>query len=122
MTIDSKTTGLTVSIYKTDRDCTNGGASSRATQALLIGRGVAGSFTVGDADRRGEPVFRLVCRDFRGASYLSAVPADAEGDGVGRYMFGGNFLYTSDSRFADVFRTFGVASSGYPIPIHDRKE
>ena len=38
--------GLIVSIYKAERtgDCTNGGVSSKATEALLIGDGVSGPF------------------------------------------------------------------------------
>lgn len=43
--------------------------------------------------------------------YLVAEPIGA--DWVGRrLMFGGNFIYSSDSRFR--------ALSSYPIPVHDR--
>jgi hypothetical protein len=48
--------------------------------------------------------------------YLSAVPADPETGQPkpGWWMNGGNFIYTSDSRF--------TAINPYPIPVHDRQE
>jgi hypothetical protein len=59
------------------------------------------------------PAVRLIRRKFRFGSdeyeYIHAVPynqSDSEG------MFGGTFIYSSDSRFP----------SKYPIPLHDRVE
>jgi hypothetical protein len=59
-----------------------------------------------------------VTRDLAGiGEYLHAEPVDGERDArregktVGP-MFGGNFVYTSDSRFPNK----------YPIPVHDRWE
>lgn len=100
--------GLSVDILRPadGSDCTNGGVSSRATSAILVGEGVPEIFS----PRPGVPVLRLVIR-WRGTpnEYMHAEPVEAPAGKVGP-MFGGNFIKTSDSRFP----------SRYPIPIHDR--
>jgi hypothetical protein len=100
--------GLIVSIYKAERtgDCTNGGVSSKATEALLIGDGVSGPFE--ESSER--PTLKLVRRNLFGREYLHAEPIDPP-TGVG-WMAGGNFIWTSDSRFPN----------DYPIAVHDRQE
>ena len=87
-------------------DCTNGGVSSRFTRATLWrGRVPKGSTSDSIA------IFELVETNARGEPYLKAVPA-----GETRWtMFGGNFLWSSDSRFRNEV-------SERPIPIHDRVE
>ncbi len=132
--------GMHVSIYKPADmgDCTNGGVTSKATEALLVGPVIEichDPSTPGHAgcDRRKErpdlvipeifadrgqfaegaskyPVLRVELR--HGGTYVVAVPADIpEGTWT---MFGGNFIYTSDSRLR--------AICPYPIPVHDRIE
>jgi len=60
-----------------------------------------------------KPAVRLVRRKFnfgdKEYEYIHAVPYDQPD---GRAMFGGTFIFTSDSRFP----------SKYPIPLHDRFE
>ena len=102
--------GLIVSVYRAANfpDCSNRGLSSRHDElTLLLPQG--GPFE----PKPERPAVRLVRKEVMGNEYLSVIPADAEGDGIGQYMFGGNFIFTSDSRFPD---------KGYPIPIHDRTE
>jgi hypothetical protein len=62
---------------------------------------------------------RIVRRDIGGREYVHAEPFYCEEWPNERFrdrwtMMGGNFLYSSDSRFRDAF--------GGPIPIHDRVE
>lgn len=55
------------------------------------------------------PEVNLVRRVIGGQPYIHAVPKGATGT-----MFGGRFIYTTDSRLRAVCQ--------YPIPLHDRKE
>jgi len=59
------------------------------------------------------PALRLETRDVGFARFPVLVPVDCPKDGrQGPYMFGGNFVYTSDSRFP----------SDTPIKVFDRRE
>lgn len=99
--------GMHVSILKAAdmSDCTNHGITSKATSALLVGEGVPEIF---EADEN-QPVLVLDTKYFRDC--IRAVPAVQPTDKAGP-MFGGNFIFSSDSRFP----------SRYPIPVHDRFE
>lgn len=85
---------------------TNGGVSSTYDAFILVGPGVDGPFEPSDDC----PALVLVRRNISG-EYLHVEPPAAVGGMVGP-MFGGNFVYTSDSRFP----------GRYPIPVHDRYE
>ena len=111
--------GLLVSVYRNAGggmfggiDCTNGGISSHHSKFILVGDGVAEIFEPSDDT----PAIRLIKRKVMGREFWIAAPMDAEfenGRAAGSpYMFGGNFLYCSDSRFP----------SDAPIKIFDRKE
>lgn len=110
--------GLLVSVYRKasggmfDGDTTNGGISSKHSNLILVGDGVAEVFEATD----NTPAIRLIKRIVFGKEFWIAAPLDAEfrpGLSAGSpYMFGGNFLYRSDSRFP----------SDAPIKIFDRKE
>ena len=103
---------LPVQVYRCGfTDCTNGGISSRCHTLYLEHPG--GFHEVEDDDPR---LIRIVERTFgwRDTPYLhveQVSPSVTTLHKVGP-MFGGNFVYTSDSRFP----------SDYPIPIHDRFE
>lgn len=100
--------GLLVSVYRTPSlgDCTNGGVSGKHDEFLLVDEDIDGPIR---NDGR-YPVLRLRKREIAGRETLHVIP-----DGETRYvMFGGNFVYTSDSRFRQV--------CNYPLPIHDRVE
>jgi len=97
--------GMLASVYRNDAgwgDATNGGVTSKHKQVVLIGEGVAEVFAPSET----APALRLV----RKTGYLYAEPVH-QPNGVG-WMFGGNFIYSSDSRFPLRF----------PIPVHDRQE
>jgi hypothetical protein len=100
--------GLLVTIYKSEYDCTNGGLSSKATKAIAVHDLLPEIFESDDII----PAFQLVKRELSHCDYWTAYPII---DGVMKQgMFGGNFLYCSDSRFNSLNR--------YPIAIHDRFE
>lgn len=111
-----QTLGLPVYVYRDGRgcDCTNNGISSRFKDLILIGEGVEGFIKV-DLDNPPENVVHLVKRNIFDGEYLHVEPLDGQySDAENRkwYMAGGNFCYTSDSRFP----------SDYPLAIHDRYE
>ena len=109
--------GLYVSVYRNagnsmfDGDCTNGGISSKPNGLILVGDGVPEITEPNDL----VPAIRLIKRIVFGKEFWIAAPLDAKfiGESGGYpYSFGGNFLYSSDSRFP----------SDAPIKIFDRKE
>lgn len=110
----NKVKGLLVFVYRDNLgDCTNGGISSRYDRLILIGDGVDGPMTV-DLDDPAENVVKLVKRRiFNGEEYFHVEPLDGCFAGGGKwYSAGGNFAYTSDSRFP----------SRQPLSVHDRHE
>jgi hypothetical protein len=97
--------GMIVNIYKHNKhDTTNSGVTSQAYDALLVGEGIPEIF-----EASGRPILKLVKRHLFGnpVPYLHVQPVEGTG-----YMFGGNFVYSSDSRFPN----------DYPLPVHDRQE
>jgi hypothetical protein len=102
--------GLIVEIYRNSfGDCSNKGLSSKVTKCLLVGAGVPEIFN-SSADC---PPVQIVERNIRGEIYLTAYPVKEDGT-LDKGMFGGTFIYSSDSRFREI--------SPYPVPLHDRFE
>jgi hypothetical protein len=101
-----KTRGLLCNVYRSsyNYDCTNNGISS--TQNTLILDGTDGPFEGNE-----ENSVKLVKKQFSHGEYVHVEPLFSPVGKIGP-MFGGNFLWTSDSRFP----------MKYPIPIHDRYE
>ena len=93
------------------QDTTANGLSSKKDQLMLVdpeGEYTKNApFNVDDE----EDYLVLMRKSFRGKPYMYAVPKSILDEGA-RSMFGGNFLYSSDSRFP----------YGGPIKIHDRVE
>jgi len=100
--------GLGVNVLRGMHDSTNHGISSQFNRFILLDSAVSGPF---EPDRK-TPALRLVRRTISGKPYLHAEPLMPVPEGMVGYMFGGNFIYTSDSRFP----------SRYPIPVHDRMD
>lgn len=102
--------GMTAHVYRCDLgDCSNNGISSRVSKVTLIGPGVPEIFE----STANAPAVMLMPGHIDG---YRAVPLDGGensvyGACVGP-MFGGCFIYSSDSRFP----------SKTPIPLHDRWE
>lgn len=79
---------------------------------LVDGRGVGKrNLESSRVINNGDDYLVLVEKVFFGEVYLRAIPKSILDSGV-RSMFGGNFIYTSDSRFP----------SDHPIKVHDRVE
>jgi hypothetical protein len=95
--------GLLVDII--GRDCTNGGITSGKTKAILCGHGIPEVFE----SNENTPALKI--EPGNGGRKLIAVPVEQPSDQCGP-MFGGNFVYSSDSRFP----------SDQPIHVHDRFE
>lgn len=105
--------GLLVEILRSadGRDCTIDGVSSKVAYATITGPGIPEIFGV--EDDRPELVYdpRTDMSLNLGRPCPVLVPRELLDEKVWT-MFGGNFAYTSDSRFP----------SNQPIPIHDRVE
>ena len=96
---------LTAAIFRGDTcNCSNNGISSKHNEVTLID--VPGPFPVVDS----APAVRIVKRFLSGRDYFHAEPVTDNKKQW--FMFGGTFIYTSDSRFP----------YDYPIPLHDRVE
>jgi hypothetical protein len=100
--------GLTANIYRSNYDSPTNKMYGKSN-VTIIDEEVPEIFKPDES----RPAVRLIRRKFRFGSdeyeYIHAVPynqSDSEG------MFGGTFIYSSDSRFP----------SKYPIPLHDRVE
>lgn len=111
-----KVKGLLVWVYRNGDfgDCSMNGISSRHDKLILIGEGVEGFIEV-DLDNPQEEVVHLVKRQMHDGEYLHVEPLDGQyskAENRKWYMSGGNFVYTSDSRFP----------CNYPLSVHDRHE
>lgn len=107
---DNKIKALPVDVFRNashKRDTTARGFTYYNDNANLVFDNVSSPFTVDE----GEDYLVLKEKHVGGKKYLYAVPKSVL-DAKEWSMFGGNFIYTSDSRFP----------SQYPIPVHDRVE
>lgn len=104
-TIDERK-GMTVEIYRRAGgiDCTNYGISSRVDKFTLIGPDIPELIS----PSKSAPAIKIVEKEAFQRQYQSAYPDGYEN----KAMFGGNFIYSSDSRFP----------YPYPVKIHDRIE
>jgi hypothetical protein len=107
--------GLMVHVLRSARlgDCTNGGVSSKVDAVVLVGPGIDPVFEA----REDMPALYL--GEYMGRKIVTPEPLNgrALGGVSGKWwMFGGNFIYSSDSRFAC------LTPGAYPIPVYDRYE
>jgi hypothetical protein len=102
--------GLIVNIYKDGSDCSNGGLSSKTNRCIIVNENMPKIFQVSKEC----PAVKIVKRDLFNGTYLTAYPINEDGTIDRNCMFGGTFVYSSDSRFREI--------SAYPVPLHDRKE
>ena len=111
------TKGLIVNIYKTPltAGCSNNGVSQFNDSAILIGPGIPEIFEA----KENTLVLRLERGNLPGT--VKIVPVNQPPRSCGP-MFGGAFVYTSDSRFSSaVDKLCGSQQSG-AVPLHDRFE
>lgn len=107
-------------------DCTNNGVSKFFDRLLVACPNGPDTF---DADFETPLNFcRVNVRRYRGQTLFDIRPAAVNGYGavVDRgnrwYMMGGNFGYTSDSRFRELLELVGNSSMYGAVAIHDRTE
>ena len=99
---------LPVNVYRwTLGDCTNGGISGKFDSLYLICDG--GWLEVEDTDPR---LIKLVVTEYWGVEHVHVEPVNDPNKKEISYMSGGNFVYSSDSRFP----------FDYPLSVHDRSE
>jgi len=102
--------GVLVKVYSDGGDATNDGLTSKYDEFVLLG--IDGPFKSNNE----HIALKVVKRMIGGREYLHAEAADEKdrpSNMVGP-MFGGNFIFTTDTRFWEISR--------YPIPVHDRFE
>lgn len=102
---------LTIFVFRNgNTDCTNGGISSKRDMLTMV------VYADGETPNPADGDLMLVRRVLWGKryDYLSPI-TEVEKGNVG-WMMGGNFGYTSDSRFEE------YTESAQPLPIHDRQE
>lgn len=92
------------------QDCTCNGVTAHSQCVLLVGDGVPAHFEA----RPDTPVVKLVRRDLGGREYMHVEPLESPQGSWNGPMAGGNFIYSTDSRFHTV--------SHYPLSVHDRFE
>lgn len=104
---------LIASVYRrAGADTTADGISSRADKVIVDD--VAPERQIEDPSI---PRVRVVKRYIGLRPAYFAEPVDTRPESEGYYVFGGNFIYTSDSRFSDYLdRMYGA------LPLHDRFE
>jgi hypothetical protein len=111
--------GMIVSVYRTDtgsHDCTNGGmTNSKTGVSKLCIINVDGPFKPTDD----APAASIEAGPF---GLVRIVPATPRWERAGNRMFGGNFAYTSDSRFRRAVEEITGADFAGPVHIHDRFE
>ena len=100
---------LTAEVYRNPLgDCTNDGISSCQRELYVLAT-QKGPFEPEDIRQ----CVYIERREVMGKEYIDCKPAYCR---KRWYMMGGNFLYTSDSRFKE------ITGISYPIAIHDRYE
>ena len=105
--------GLSVSIYtnKEHGTCSNNGISNRFDSVIIT----SNDYKIEEVFEVTEnvPEVVIIKREHRMFKDIIAVPREVLESGK-HYMFGGSFIYTSDSRFAEI--------SSSPIKLFDRVE
>jgi hypothetical protein len=111
--------GMIVSVYRDASDgydCTNGGmTNSKTGVSKLCIINVDGPFKPTDD----APAASIEAGPL---GSVRIVPANNRWERAGNRMFGGNFAYTSDSRFRRAVEEITGADFAGPVHIHDRFE
>lgn len=111
----SEPKGMMVNILKNPSASTLGGLSSKVENVLLVGSMANGQAFAPIFDiKEGEDYLVITRRFLFGKWEVSAHPRSVLDSGRWA-MFGGNFCFSSDSRFAEL-------NNGAPIKIFDRVE
>ena len=93
-------------------DFSNGGISARVTEVTVIGPGIDPIFTA----TQERPAVQIIKRESASGTIYHAEPLPTVDEPAPWYMFGGTFIFSSDSRFRDSIDFYGA------VPLHDRRE
>jgi hypothetical protein len=106
--------GLTALIYRDALgiDFSNRGISAIATEVTVIGPGIDPIFEATPE----RPAVRIIKGDNANGATYHAEPLHTGDEPAPWYMFGGAFIYSSDSRFRAGIDFYGA------VPLHDRRE
>ena len=108
--------GMTVSVFRWGLgDCTNNGVSAVAGSLCVVN--VPGPFNPSPA----LPAVELV-EGPGGRGHAILRPVEAKKPGMVGPMFGGNFGYSSDSRFSEAVQKLTGSRHYGAVAIHDRYE
>lgn len=113
--------GLIVDVFRFGHgDFTNNGISSAAQSICLVN-------VEGPTNPKVSSYVRAMLVPGNGAGYVKIVPAELQSDGTygpvkDWCMMGGNFAYTSDSRFTAAVKAITGQPCWGAVPIHDRIE
>ncbi|MEW1808917.1 hypothetical protein [Pseudarthrobacter sp. NPDC080039] len=92
-------------------DFSNQGISARVTEVTVIGEGIDPVFEATEE----RAAVRLVKNEhFHREAVIHAEPVTPEGEPVPWYMFGGTFIFSSDSRFRRAAGHYGRGHSARP--------
>jgi hypothetical protein len=114
MSNDTTAKGIIALIYRDSLgiDFSNRGISAQVTEVTVIGPGLDPIFTASEE----RPAVRLVAREVLDGVTVHAVPVIPQGEPAPWFMFGGTFIFSSDSRFRSAAGHYGA------VPLHDRAE
>lgn len=107
--------GITALIYRDalGTDFSNRGISTRVMEVTVIGPDIDPIFE----PTQERPAVRLVkSESFNNEPVVHAEPVTPAGEPAPWYMFGGTFIFSSDSRFRNAAGHYAA------VPLHDRRE
>lgn len=106
--------GITALIYRDALgiDFSNRGISATITEVTVVGPGIDPIFEPTNE----RPAVRIVRRENASGGIYHAEPLPTEDTPSPWYMFGGTFIFSSDSRFRESIDFYGA------VPLHDRRE
>jgi hypothetical protein len=106
--------GVTALIYRDQLglDYSNRGISATATEVVVVGPGIDPIFAA-SVER---PAVRIIRREHASGTIYHAEPVPTEDEPGPWYMFGGAFIFSTDSRFRASIDFYGA------LPLHDRRE
>lgn len=93
-------------------DFSNRGISSTVTEVTVVGPGI--DPICEPTDER--PAVRIVKRENASGAIYHAEPLPSDELPAPWYMFGGTFIFSSDTRFRNSVGFYGA------VPLHDRRE
>lgn len=105
-------------VFRPETDCTNHGVSEKRNHFILYSADTTIEQIKAEIEKLNGRMKIEDCLLVKGKSdYIYCTPVfEVNGKVSTGFMAGGNFIYSSDSRFEE------ISGCSHPIPIHDRTE